>query len=222
MRLASLCFVLLATSISLAADTPQRPAAIKAKATDVIPEGGYVDHKIDVPKSASVIWRISPAPVQRTNGLAPGHLIFGGKKGTTYTVTAIIVDFDSKTVTDADYVFTFGTPKKEPPPADPPETDPPTTPAGYYFLIVRPDGPAAPEFTRLMKDPAWATLRKAGHLVKDKTVTEAAAMSISLDGVTPPAVVTLKEDATSSKIVRSAIPAPSTSAGILDLPKGIK
>ena len=109
-------------------------------------------------------------------------------------------------------------PPIEPPkPVDPPKVDPPVT---LYFLIVRADGPATAAFKKIMEDPAWKTLRDAGHTVKDKTVSEAAAFGVKVPpGSTVPIVVTLREDATSSTILRTA-PLPTTSAAILDLPKG--
>lgn len=109
----------------------------------------------------------------------------------------------------------------------PPKDDPPPPPAGlYYFLIVRPDGPAAPAFTKAMGMPEWATLRAAGHLVKDRTASEAVAPAIGV--VVPaaqlPAVVTLSvaADGKSSTIVRAAVPLPTTGADVLDLPKGVR
>lgn len=114
------------------------------------------------------------------------------------------------------------------PPKPPPVVDPPVTPpkpAVYYFLVVRPDGPASPAFTKTMGLPAWTELRKAGHGVKDKTLTEAAALGVKLaDGTTLPVVVTLQEaaDKKTSKIVRPAVALPTTDDAIADLPKGVK
>jgi hypothetical protein len=74
---------------------------------------------------------------------------------------------------------------------------------------------------KLMKLPAWAELRAAGHMVKDKTIAEAAAFGVTLpNGTSMPAVVTLAEDATSSWIVRGPVAAPTTDEGIRKLPPG--
>lgn len=113
------------------------------------------------------------------------------------------------------------------PPKPPPVVDPPVPPKPtvYYFLVVRPDGPASPAFTKTMSLPAWTELRKAGHSAKDKTLTEAVALGVKLpDGTTLPVVVTLQEsaDKKSSKIVRPAVALPTTDEAILDLPKGVK
>lgn len=71
--------------------------------------------------------------------------------------------------------------------------------------------------------PAWAELRKAGHRVKDKTVSEAAAFGVTLpDGTTLPAIVTLAEDAESSWVVRGPVAAPTTDEGIRKLPQDAK
>lgn len=110
--------------------------------------------------------------------------------------------------------------KKEPDPKDP--VEPATT---YYFLVVRPDGPASPAFTKAMNLPEWNTLRAAGHKVKDRTATEAGPI---LGTVPPaselPAVVTLvvSADGKSSTIVRPAVALPTVGSAVLDLPKGVR
>jgi hypothetical protein len=111
--------------------------------------------------------------------------------------------------------------KKEPDPKDP--VGPATT---YYFLVVRPDGPASPAFTKAFNLPEWQTLRAAGHAVKDLTRAEAAAPSVNLptDPAQLPAVITLvvNADKKGSTIVRGAVPMPTTGAGVLELPKGVR
>lgn len=111
------------------------------------------------------------------------------------------------------FVVRVGKPPRPPPkPKDPPVT----TPQTYFFLVIRADGPASPAFTRIMGDPAWKTLKDAGHRVRDYTVSDA---GVFADGLTVfPAVVTLVESATNSKVVRTG-PLPTTSEGILALPK---
>ena len=112
-------------------------------------------------------------------------------------------------------------PGTEPPGSEPPGTDPPTTPTGLYFLIVRPDGPAHPEFTKYMGSPGWGELLKAGHLVKDKTLSGAASLGVTIPpGTALPAVVTLRVSAdgkTSSVVSVRPTPAP---ADIVKLPEG--
>lgn len=107
-----------------------------------------------------------------------------------------------------------------PPPKDPPVKDPPIPVGGYYFLIVRADGPASPEFTRVVSDPAWDDLRAKKHLVKDKTSTDAAKLGVKIpSGTTLPVVVTLKSsaDGTASTVARGPVPLPTTPAGIARL-----
>ena len=106
------------------------------------------------------------------------------------------------------------------PPA-PPTPVPPVPPVPtltYYFMVVRADGPASPEFTRIMSDPAWAQLQAKKHKVKDFTQARARQLGLSLPvGMTLPVVVTIRETGGKSIIVRSAIPLPTTSAEILRL-----
>ena len=108
------------------------------------------------------------------------------------------------------------------PPKDPPGKDPPATPTtGLYFLVVRPDGPAHPEFTAYMASDGWGALQKAGHQVKDKTLSEAGALGVSLPpNTTLPAVVTLRvaPDGKSSTVL-SVRPTPAP-ADIVKLPEG--
>lgn len=114
-------------------------------------------------------------------------------------------------------------PVTPPGPITPPVT-PPTPATSLYFVVIRPDGPAAPDFTAYMANPGWKELMSKGHLAKDKTVTEARALGIQLpDGTELPCIVTLavSADGKSSTIVRGAtrLPAP---ADIVKLPEGVK
>ena len=187
----------------------------------VIPVGGFVDHKIAVPENSSVVWRITPTPVQKANDLEPGRLVFGGKPGEKYVVTALTitvkVDFEKKTafpiVTEADYEFQFA---GSAPPTNP--KDPPVTPTGLYLMVVRPDGPATARFTQTMGMAEWDTLRNAGHKVKDFAFTDSKPFVTLPANTSLPAVAVLEEGATTSKLLR-VVPLPSTGAGILDLPK---
>lgn len=111
-----------------------------------------------------------------------------------------------------------------PAPAPPPVPGPvPPTPRVYYFLIVRPDGPAAPAFTEAMGRPAWKLLTVQGHQYKDKTVSGAARdVGFAVPAGTPlPCVVTLSTEGGVSRVVRPAVPLPTTDAAILDLPKSV-
>lgn len=112
------------------------------------------------------------------------------------------------------------------PPTKPP-TDPPDAPPGtatYYFLVIRPDGPASPEFTKIMSLPGWADIKKKGHQYKDKTVS-AAAQDINLTlppGGPMPCVVTLSTTGGVSKIVRGPIALPTTDVGLAAMVAGVK
>ena len=114
----------------------------------------------------------------------------------------------------------------QPPPVTPPVTPDPGQPAGgLYFVVVRPAGPASPAFTAAMGLPEWATLRAAGHRVKD--FDPARAVELLGAGVVPagtqlPVVVTLREQPGGSTVVRGPVPLPATGAAVLDLPRGVR
>lgn len=244
MRLVSLAQLILFVGFA-AADPPVNPfgpapaaaptaASKTVKAGDVvwIAPGKFADITIEAPAGAFVIWRFYPPVVQRADKLDPGRAIFIGKAGTTYVVTAITiaVDFDKKKtiVTDTELSVAFAGPADPPPKTDPipdpkPKDPPPPRPVSLYFVIVRADGPADPAFTRVMGLPEWDTLRAAGHYVKDRTVSEAALLGVTVGGQLP-AVVTLKKSADdkTSVVARTAVPLPTTGSGILDLPKGVE
>lgn len=115
--------------------------------------------------------------------------------------------------------------KPSPPPVTPGPVDPPVTNGKLYFLVVRADGPAAPELTKAMSLPAWDGLRSAGHSVGLATAKEAAPLNLGIpSGTTLPVVVTLRvsADGKSSSIARPAVPLPTTAEGITKLPEGVK
>lgn len=107
------------------------------------------------------------------------------------------------------------------PPVDP---KPPADGSKVYFLIVRPSGAATQEFERVMQNPAWDEHRKAGRLVKDKTLAEAERIYSPPSGTTLPFVVTLRvnEAFTESKVIAGPVALPTTTDGIRDLAKGLK
>lgn len=111
------------------------------------------------------------------------------------------------------------------PPPKKPDDPPPGPPTGkLYFLVIRPDGPTSPEFTKIMTNPGWASLRSAGHSVGAATVTESIPLKLNIQAGTPlPTVVTLRvsADGRSSTKVREPVPLPSTTDAILKLPEGV-
>lgn len=114
-----------------------------------------------------------------------------------------------------------------PPPGskpDPKPEDPKPIAGKVYFLIVRPSGAATQEFERNMLLPAWAELRSAGHLVKDKAFDQLGGIYSPPSGTTLPFVVTLRinEGNTESKVIAGPVPLPATNDGIRELAKGIK
>lgn len=101
--------------------------------------------------------------------------------------------------------------------------DPPAKPIGdaNYFLIIRPDGPASPEFTKILELPAWQTLKDQGYRFKLKTQAQALADI----GVKPPAgakipciiALSINLEETESRVVNDNIAFPTTEEGILKL-----
>lgn len=111
-------------------------------------------------------------------------------------------------------------------PPDPPPDKPPPVTGSLYFVLVRPDGPAHPTFTRIVSDPAWQEIIAKGHQVKDFTLAEARALGVAVPEKTDlPCVVTLRlsADRKKSSIARAAmfLPPTLTGAEILTLLEGL-
>jgi hypothetical protein len=95
----------------------------------------------------------------------------------------------------------------------------------YFFLIIRPDGSAQQEYVAYLNNPGWASLVKAGHQVKDYTLTQALNYGVRFDGPNPdvppgtplPAVLTLSVQGNQSHIARGPIPLPAPE-NIVNLP----
>lgn len=151
-----------------------------------------------------------------------------GLKDGEYRFAAVGASKDGEQ-TRVDFAVKIGTGSPAPAPTPTPTPNPTPTPvptptAGYFFVLVKPDGPTAPEFTRIAESAAWGTLTKAGHKFKPKTLSEASALGIKLDdGTRLPAVVVLQENAQTgkSKLV-TVLDFPKTDAEIEALPKGVK
>lgn len=137
-----------------------------------------------------------------------------------YAFTAVGTLNDEQAV--AEFVVVVGPGAVDRPPDRP--ADPPALPkSSVYFMIVRPDGPATPTFTNVMNLPAWKNLRSAGYTYKDFTPAEASKFGVNLpNGTVLPVVVTLTTTPTGSKIVRPAIPLPSTDDAVSRLPEGLR
>lgn len=199
--------------------------------SEIKPVDGYASYQppSDV-VSAEYITESGLRPVP--DFLRPNKTLFAaatdGKPVGRYKIWIVAAN-DKGEQTKREFVVVIGTPPVTPPtnPVDPPTdpVDPPVNPpTSLYFLVVRADGPADPNFTKVMGLPAWAKLREAGHQFKDKTVTTAAKdLGLTLPAGTPlPCVVTLSTQGGVSKIVRPAVPLPTTDAGVAALPNGVK
>lgn len=114
-------------------------------------------------------------------------------------------------------------PDVTPTPVDPPPTEPtPPAPTGFYFLAVRPDGPAHPSFTAAMSLDAWGELRTKGHTIKDKTLTKARALGANIPaGTMLPCVIALRVEGNKSKQVGRPVDLPTTDSQVLALPEAI-
>lgn len=135
------------------------PSVKIAGAKEPVPAGGFADLSVEAGKSASVTWRISPAPVQRAKDLPTSRLIFGGKAGTTYSVTAFVVDFDAKTVADTETEVVFaGAPNPQPHPEPQPRPEPQPVGTVSSFVVVEDTLKAGPWRGEILGSPkveAW-------------------------------------------------------------------
>lgn len=177
----------------------------------------------NLPPKAGLLWRVDPAAeVDRVAGLPKNRLEFVGPPG-EYRVTLIwfVVGPDGEITADevSDRFKISGATAPPPPPKDP--KDPPPPAGSLYFLVVRPDGPASPEFTRVMGFDGWKSLAEKGHRVKDFTAAEARPWFAVPAGTQLPCVVTLRVGATASTVVRGPVPLPADNAGILKLTEGV-
>lgn len=149
------------------------------------------------------------------------HLIAFERPG-TFRVVAFVDAGDARPSGPHICTVTVGQPKP-PPDDDPVDPDDPVKPSHYYFVLVRPDGPASEAFEAVMRMREWGDLQKSGHKVKDFTVTEATKLNIRVPtGTRLPLVITLSEGESVSKVVRGPIPLPTTGAAILKLTEGLK
>lgn len=125
--------------------------------------------------------------------------------------------------TRKDFAVVVGKGGTLPPPTDPP-TDPPTQPGGHYFMIVRPDGPASAELTRVLGLPAWEELRAKGFRYGEVTVSEAAQVMkyTPRPGTDLPIVVTLRVGDGPSKVVGLPKPLPATNEAVAALAAGLQ
>ena len=211
-------FLLLLFSGAAFAAPPEVPAEVSARPGQLIRVVAKSDAEIGTLKNFkdddAFFDELVSKPGQR-------RFVFQSDKPGVY-----VIGFWSKGETEgAACTITVGDPGTVPPkPGDPKPPVNPPTPAGYFFLIVRPDGPADPKFTAAMSLPAWKELAKAGHKFKDKTYTAASTdLDITLPhGTTLPTVVTLVVDGTSSRVVAGPVPLPTDDDGVLRLPKGVK
>lgn len=164
-----------------------------------------------------------PFPVSQIGGSKTAFVFFTrGLPAKNYRFVGIASDSGGK-LTRRQFSVPVGTPPvvTPPKPKDPPVVTPPA--ATYYFLLVRPDGPATASFTKIKSDPAWKELQKAGHKVGDMGVTDAGLIvGIAVPDILP-CVITLVENPATKKstVVRPAIALPATGPAILDLPKGV-
>ena len=157
----------------------------------------------DGAKSAIQVW-----------GVAKGRVLIqadGVKDGQIVSLVKVTID--------------VGGPQSPIPPPDDPkppiEPPPPVKPLKGHFMAIRPNGPASPEYVRIMSDPAWKELKDAGHSYKDYTLAEASAVVVHIPpGTTLPCVITL--DATKRTVLAGPVNLPTDSAGIRKLAEGVK
>jgi len=214
-------------TVTRAGDTPPGSVVVVPKEVEQaelivkespVPAGSFAEVSIKgVATGDMVNYKVRPKPTKQV--ISNGVLYFNGLAA-SYEVEATVINWDTRKWQVADAVVTFG---QQPKP--PPIIDPPITPiSGYFFLILRADGPPLPSFVATMGLPAWEVLKAKGHKYKDKTVKDAEKdLSYTIPaGTTLPAVVTLIVDGTVSKVARGPVTFPTDNAGILNLPNGVK
>jgi virulence-associated protein VagC len=192
-----------AQSVRLPAELKVAPGRLAALTVEWEGE----DVRWDVPADLDVFREYDPDPRKvrlRVIGYSPG----------AYRIVAVAAKAGKLSDFAACVVRVGGT---EPKPPDKP-------PAGgvLYFAVIRPEGPASPAFSRVMGDPAWATLKQRGHVVKDFTPGRARELRLPVPA-TLPAVLTLRvsADGRRSTLARPGVPLPTTSDAILQLAEGL-
>jgi hypothetical protein len=178
-------------------DTPR----VKAGDTIAVPAGRFADVTVDVPAGASVVWRFYPPPVQRANNLAPGRAIFAGEPGKSYVVTAVVIDFAKKSVTDSEFNVEFAGKVIPPDPKPDPKPNPPDPPAPVvtgtvWLVVVEETSQRTPELAAVLGDLAyWQGLRTKDVMFRfyDKDSTDPALKSHLPDALTVglPALLTM-------------------------------
>jgi hypothetical protein len=147
--LASLLFLAAAGAVAQPPIPPagdHRPGVVRAGESLTVPAGQFADFKVAVPAGASVVWRFSPAPLRKAADLPVGRVIFAGEPGKTYAVTAVVVDFTAKTVTDVEVEVKFAGkapapvppgPTPKPPAPKPPAPKPPEPVTSFRVVLVK-------------------------------------------------------------------------------------
>lgn len=219
--LLSLCLVF--NGPLLSGEVPVQPVNLKITGTDKVDPYKLVRLTVEgVPSGYTILWDVYPIDgVDSATQKLKSVYEFVAPPG---VYKARVRAFKGEDVLEAWYPLTIGGTIVPPPkkPTDP--VDPPPTTGKYFFVVVRPDGPASPEFTKAMSLPEWTTLRTAGHKYKDKTISAAKA-DLDLEipaGTVMPTVITLSVENGKSVIVRGPTPLPADGPGVLKLTEGIK
>lgn len=179
------------------------------------PTGDYVTHKPKTDAVSIVYIGLSGVDAFPSEFLKDGRdfiLPTRGIANGVYKFSAVAASTTGEQIRQ-DFTVVIGNAK--------PITDPPTS--NLYFLVVRPDGPAEPSFTKVWSMKEWDSLAFMGHSFKDKGLTDATvsltALGISIPDQTKlPCVFTLR----SKKLVAGPSPLPTTPDGILQLARGVK
>ena len=180
MRLSILVLLTFAAGLSAAPPVVTLPKEVPGEV------GGFVVVRADV-KDAKAVKYVT---------LDAGLSVFPGDLLTDKTVTVVVAskpgryrilayagNADGASDPATTTVVIGGATDSQPPPK--PIDPPPVTGSKLFFLVVRGNGPIDPATEKLLTLPAWADLRKDGHLMKDVPLTELPA------GVTVPAGTTL-------------------------------
>lgn len=145
-RFASVLFVAFVAMVSISR------AEVVIDGERKIPANSFAE--LTVKGASNIVWQILPEPVKASR--RGGWLYIGGVPGTTYTVSAVVVDFEKKSIEAGEVKITFEgaapipvppTPPTPGPGPNPPPTPAPTDLTSKFAATIKADG-VSPETVR--------------------------------------------------------------------------
>jgi hypothetical protein len=215
--------VLLALATPAAWADPPKVTVPAEVAGDV---GAFLLLKAETDGKAVRFYPVDPGLNQFPAGLLtdPKAAVFTAARPGRYRVLAYSGNADGPSDPATSVLVVGGAAPGPVDPGKPADPKPPVPPAGLFFAVVRPDGPASEAFVEAMGNPGWKKLEAQGHRFKEYTLTEAKdKLNLGVPaGTALPCVVTLRPDKVRSEVVGDPRPLPRTEADVLKLPEGVK